>query len=40
MLDVLKVILLGIVEGITEWLPVSQYRTSDSGGECFKTGTQ
>ena len=23
MLDVLKVILLGIVEGITEWLPVS-----------------
>ena len=23
MLDVLKVIILGIVEGITEWLPVS-----------------
>ena len=38
MLDVLKVILLGIVEGITEWLPVS--RTSDSGGERFKTGAQ
>ena len=34
MLDVLKVILLGIVAS------GQQYRTSDSGGECFKTGTQ
>ncbi|MCI8797468.1 MAG: undecaprenyl-diphosphatase, partial [Dorea sp.] len=23
MLDIIKVIILGIVEGITEWLPVS-----------------
>ena len=31
MLDVLKVIILGIVEGITEWLS-QQYRASDPGG--------
>ena len=27
----LRVIFLGIVEGITEWLPCQQYRTSDFG---------
>ena len=40
MLDVLKVILLGIVEGITEWLPVSSTGHLILVGECFKTGTQ
>ena len=36
MLDVIKVIILGIVEGITEWLPVSSDGTSYSGGKCIK----
>lgn len=36
MLDVIKVIILGIVEGITEWLPGQQYGTSYSGGKCIK----
>lgn len=40
MLDVLKVILLGIVGRNHGVASGQQYRTSDSGGECFKTGTQ
>ena len=30
MLEIIKAIIYGIVEGITEWLPIS--RTSDPGG--------
>ena len=40
MLDVLKVILLGIVEGITEWLPVSSTGHLILVGNVVKTGTQ
>lgn len=32
LLELLKVILLGIVEGITEWLPISSTGTYDLGG--------
>lgn len=32
MIEILKSILFGIVEGITEWLPNQQYRPHDFTG--------
>lgn len=40
MLDFIKVVILGIVEGITEWLPVSKDRAFDSGGRSVEAGAQ
>ena len=36
-IEILKVIFLGIVEGITEWLPIMQHRTYDSCGRIYHT---
>lgn len=36
-IEILKVIFLGIVEGITEWLPNQQHRTYDSCGRIYHT---
>ena len=38
MLDILKVIVLGIVEGITEWLPVSSTGPVLLVGDILKPG--
>ena len=34
-IEILKVIFLGIVEGITEWLPISRHRTHAFSGRIF-----
>ena len=40
MLEVLKVIILGIVQGITEWLPISSTGHFDSGGTAYSAETE
>ena len=30
-IEIIKAIIIGIVEGITEWAPHQQYRSHDSG---------
>ena len=36
-IEILKVIFLGIVEGITEWLPISSTGQYDSCGRIYHT---
>lgn len=34
--EIIKAIIFGIVEGITEWLPISQHRTFNTSRAIFK----